>query len=223
MLENKTYLFKKEFCKQLGISDNQADRRLDELLEWLKIFFDYEFIKGSGTPHIITIKEQYCEYEPLPRKNKAPEIIAFYGNEVDHILQYKPRNTGSNLAREIVAKNNKYNHKEGTAVHYIRPYLKENYEIDKREWCYIDYEHFSYDKIDPAQLKYLNQQFVKYLDSAYVAEVMGDQKSGYISKEEAYDKLDNRYEAAIQAFIDKYGFRPYRAGDLIKEAWIEEE
>lgn len=73
----------------------------------------------------------------MPRKNKAPEIATFYGAEVDHILQYKPRNTGSNLARKIASKNNRYSHKKGTAENYIWPYLKENYEIGNREWWNI--------------------------------------------------------------------------------------
>lgn len=115
-----------------------------------------------------------------------------------------------------LSKNNKYSHKKGTAENYIRPYLKENYEIENREWCYIDCEHFSYAKIAD-ELKYLNQQFSKYLDSNQTAKIIGDQKSGYISKEETYSKLE-KYELAIEAFIDKYGFRP-----LIKRAWKEEE
>ena len=42
----------------------------------------------------------------MPRKNQVQEIFNFYANEVDNILKYKPRNTGANLAREIVDKNN---------------------------------------------------------------------------------------------------------------------
>lgn len=135
MIENKTYLFKDEFCQELNIPMNQAERRLNELLDWLKIFFDYDFIKGKGTPHIITIKEQYCEYEPLLKKaSKVPEMTAFYEQETDHIIQYKPRNSGSNIARQIVYHNNKYNHAEGTIANYIRPYLRAAYYIDDKQW-----------------------------------------------------------------------------------------
>ena len=42
----------------------------------------------------------------MPRKTQFKEIYNFYANEVDNILQDKPRNTGSNLAREICDTNN---------------------------------------------------------------------------------------------------------------------
>lgn len=46
---------------------------------------DYDFIKGKGIPHTISIKQQYSEYEPLPRKSKMPEIKAFYEEETDNL------------------------------------------------------------------------------------------------------------------------------------------
>lgn len=35
--------------------------------------------------------------------------------------------------------NNKYNYKVETIAKYIRPFVKENYAIDEKEWCYVDY------------------------------------------------------------------------------------
>ena len=57
---NHCYVFKREFCKMLKIPDNQAERRTEELLEWLTNFFDYEFYKGC--PNRILIREIYGEY-----------------------------------------------------------------------------------------------------------------------------------------------------------------
>jgi hypothetical protein len=105
LIECKTYSLN-ELKTTLGISKRQWDERKEELLEYLKLFFNYEIII-TGRSYSFIIKEQYSEYEPLPRKTRVPEIKAFYAQEVDHILLYKPRNTGSNLAREIVSKNNK--------------------------------------------------------------------------------------------------------------------
>lgn len=68
MIELKTYKFN-DFCEELKIPRGQRERRLKELLEWLTGFYDYEFIKGKGTPHYITIKQVYGDYQPLPRKN----------------------------------------------------------------------------------------------------------------------------------------------------------
>lgn len=222
MIENKTYLFKEEFCPLLSIPKNQQDRRLDELLNWLKIFFNYDFIKGKGIPHIIIIKEQYCDYEPLPRKSKIPEIKAFYEQETEHIITYKPRNTGSNIAREISKQNNKYKHAEGTIANYIRPILKRNYVVGEREWCKINYEHLTYDPIDEKELKFLQEQFKKYLSSNNVAETIGDVEAGYISQDDGYKRLKSYYNDAIIAFQNKFGFRPYKAGELIRKAWVED-
>lgn len=219
MIECKTYLFKDEFCSLLKIPKNQAERKLNELLDWLNIFFDYDFIRRQGMPHIITIKEQYCEYESLPRKSKVPEMRAFYESEADHILQYKPRNTGANIAREINTYNNKYEHAEGTIANYIRPYLKANYSISDKEWCYIDYEAYTYNIINAEQLKYLKAQFEKYLSSSTTADIIADVEAGYITKDEGYNNLKRHYNDAINAFRDKYGFRPYKAGELHKCAF----
>lgn len=206
----------------LKISKRQWEDRKEELLEYLKLFFDYE-ITMNGRGYNIVIKQQYSDYEPLPRKTKIPEIIKFYEDEVDHILQYKPRNTGSNLAREIVNHNNKHNHKEGTAANYIRPHLKKNYTVSDKEWCEIDYLNCQYNPITSEQLKYLNKLFEKYLNSKEVANVIADAESGYISKEEAYNNLKGNYNNAMDAFYQEYGFRPYKAGELHKNAWIIED
>lgn len=211
-----------EFKSILNIPKRQWETRKEELLDYLKLFFDYE-ITTKHKGYSIIIKEQYNDYEPLPRKSKVPEIKAFYEKEVDHILTYKKRNTGSNLAREIVACNNKQNHKEGTAANYIRPYLKTNYTVKDKEWCYVDYETFTYHKINKEQLEYLKQQFQKYLSSESVADTIADADAGYISKEDVYVKLKNNYNKAIENFNNKYHFKPYKAGELNKIAWVDKE
>lgn len=220
MIECKKYTLT-EFKRALGITKWQWEERKEDLLSYLKIFFDYEIVL-SGRSYCIDIKKQYQEYEPMPRKTKTPEMMAFYEQETDHIVQYKKRNTGANIAREIVDKNNKYNHSVSTATHYIQPYLKKNYEVGEREWCYVNYENYSYDKITDEQLKYLNQLFTKHLSSQIVANTIADQEAGYTTQEEAYEQLKTHYSDAITEFKAKYGFRPYKAGELIKKAWVIE-
>lgn len=217
MIECKTYSLT-EIKQILHISKRQWDERKEEVLEWLKVFFNYE-INLKGHSYQFIIKEQYCEYEPLPRKSKVPEMKAFYENEADHILKYKPRNTGANIAREINARNNVYEHAEGTIANYIRPYLKANYTINEKEWCYIDYITFTYNVIPEEQLKYLKTQFEKYLSSSTTADIIADVEAGYITKDEGYNNLKCHYNDAINAFRDKYGFRPYKAGELHKCAF----
>lgn len=221
MIECKKYSLT-ELKQVLHISKRQWDSRRNELLEYLKLFFDYE-ISLIGRSYCFNIKEQYAEYEPLPRKTKYVEVASFYANEVDCILKYKPRNTGANLAREIIDKNNQWDHKEGTAANYIRPYLKKNYTITDKEWCAINYDTYSYDKINEEQLTYLKQQFNFYLTSENVADIISDVEAGYLSKEDVYSNLKSNYDKAISAFKARYGFRPYKAGELIKNSWVIEE
>lgn len=221
MIECKTYNLT-ELKKVLNITKWQWEERKEELLEYMKLYFDYEIIL-KGRSYQFHIKEQYQEYEPMPRKTKAPEIKAFYEQEAEHILTYKPRNTGANLAREIIDKNNKYNHAVGTAANYIKPFLKMNYEVGEREWCQINYNTYSYDKITKEQLDLLNNLFNKYLSSKVVADAIADQEAGYTTKEEAYECLKTHYNDAMLAFKEKYGFRPYKAGELIRKAWVIEE
>lgn len=221
MIECKTYSLT-ELKNVLKISKRQWEERKEELLEHMKLFFDYE-ITLKGRSYCFHIKEQYAEYEPLPRKADRETIMAFYAKEVDHILLYKPRNTGANLAREIVHYNNQQNHKETTAANYIRPYLKANYTVHDKEWCMINYDTYSYDVITPEELKFLNQQFTLHLSSATIANAIADAEAGYATKEEVYTYLKGSYDKAIEAFKLKFGFRPYKAGELKKNAWVLEE
>lgn len=69
IIEEKTYLFKKEFCSMLGISHNQADNRQEELLKWLAHFYDFEILRGA--PIKIKINQVIKEYQSLPRKYEA--------------------------------------------------------------------------------------------------------------------------------------------------------
>lgn len=220
MIELKIYDLE-ELKSTLHISKRMWNERREEVLEWMKLFFNYE-ITLKGRSYQFHIKEQYSEYEPLPRKSKIPEIKAFYETETGHILQYKPLNTGANVAREIEAKNNKYNHKDGTIANYIRPYIKARYDINDKVWCKINYQLYCYEPIDEEELKYLNSLFSKYLSSTTTADIMSEVEAGYINKEEGYEKLKGHYNDAIEAFKKKYSFRPYKAGYLKQKAWIDE-
>ena len=65
MIENKVYEFKKEFCKELNIPMNQAERRLNELLEWLKNYIYEKVNFFTFSIYIITyffekIKQKYA-------------------------------------------------------------------------------------------------------------------------------------------------------------------
>ena len=155
-MQVKTYTLA-ELKIELGITQYAWENRREELLEYFKKFFDYE-ITMQGKKLLFIIKEIYESYVPLPRKTKVKEIEEFYREETEHIIKYKPLNTGSNVAREIVDVDNRFNHKEDTAARYVRPVLKEGYKIsDKKIWCEPNYLHHTYVPITPEQLEFLNK------------------------------------------------------------------
>lgn len=51
-----------------------------------------------------------------------------------------------------------------------------------------------------------------------IADAIGDVEAGYITQDEAYKRLKTHYNDAMLAFK-----KEYKAGELIKKAWIEDE
>ena len=73
MIECRVYSLT-EIKQVLKISKRQWEERKEEVLEHMKLFFDYE-ITLKGRSYCFHIKEQYSEYEPLSRKAKHEEIM----------------------------------------------------------------------------------------------------------------------------------------------------
>ena len=145
MIELKTYKFKQEFCKELGIPMNQAERRLDELLIWLTNFYDFEFLKGN--PNRIIIKEVIGEYQPLPRKAPRQDALSEAKRQDYETFtiaalgtEFKP-NSKSKIARDAIDSfgNEKYAHIsiEAVAKRYVKePFDKYGETDDKLVWVY---------------------------------------------------------------------------------------
>lgn len=141
----KTYKFKEEFCKELGIPNCQVERKLNELLEWLSNFYEFEFKKSR--PFLITIKEIIGDYQPMPRK--APKQDELTKEKKDKYaeytkfslsIEYQP-NSKSKVAREAI--NNfgkaKYGHTNQQWV--VRNFIKEPFNKygetnDVQVWVY---------------------------------------------------------------------------------------
>lgn len=127
-IECKTYKFS-EFCKLLNITKNQRERRLNELLDWLKEFYDYTFIKGSpGTSYLIIIHNIYGDYTPLPRKNLNQS-------------QQKHQDVQDFILTEYLSTEWRYASKADAARNYI---IKEGY--DKYHWTNNQYVATTYVK-----------------------------------------------------------------------------
>lgn len=201
-----------ELCKLLEISRDTLKRRRDEIMDYLSLFWDYEIISEGRTNYYV-VKEEHSKIAPLPRKTRVKEMKEFYSEKTHSIIDKKPWNSGSNIAREICATDNVFAHSEKTARDYVRPVLKNDFEIaDDKQWMRINYLTFSYDPLDEEELNYLKEMFKRYIgrDAEVIADIISEQRSGYLSKEEAYDKINNTYDTAMDKFKEKYGFRPIK-------------
>ena len=207
----------KEVQDLLQISKDTWKRRKEEILEYLEKYWEYE-VKQEGRRNIFIVQEEYSELQPLPRKSKTEEMEKFYAGETDNIIQHNPWNTGANIAREITATNNKYNHAEGTAANYVRPILKADYIIaEAKEWRKPNYSTFVYEEMSSEELEYLSYVFEKYLSQKNIIDTLAEEDAGYISKDVAYSCLKGMYNKAMDDFKQRYGYRPYKVGKYEKK------
>lgn len=146
--EGKVYNFKTEFWPAVGINKGQWENRKDDLLEWLKEFYDYEL--HDGRPIRIYIKRVIGEYKPLPRKMNSRELTAkktkCYTNFAIASLgtEYAP-NSKSRVAREAISEfgYEEFGHTSVPAVveRYVGPAMNKYGEHnDRYQWVwFIDY------------------------------------------------------------------------------------
>ena len=224
MLELKKYSTE-EIKAALNISKRQWDERRVELLEYWKFFFDYEII-SEGTKVFYLIKEQYGEYEPLPRKLKRKEIEKYYCAETKEIIKEQPWNTGSNVARNIIASDrNKYAHSEDTMSGYACKVIRENFlpPLCETQWMRLSANRLKYLPLTEEQEKYLDELFMdnsKEGKARVEIEKFADSKSGYITEEELKEFLMNNvssgYMSIMNSFRIKFGFQPIKVKKLVE-------
>ena len=206
MVKNQVYEFKKEFCKELNITTYQAERRLEDLLEWLKNFFDYEFYDGK--PKRILIKEIYGEYQPLPRKVPSQEALTAEKRERYTAFtiaalgtEFKP-NSQSKVARDAIEDfgYELYHHTNSEAV--VKRFVKEPFKTygesdNKKVWVWYS----TYKKIDSNIL----DDWRKILREEHIAE---DEAANAFYRQEQGEDISvekGYYKAAQQRFKEKYG------------------
>lgn len=206
MIKNQVYEFKKEFCKELNIATYQAERRLEDLLEWLKNFFDYEFYDGK--PKRILIKEIYGEYQPLPRKVPSQEVLTAEKKEKYTTFtiaalgtEFKP-NSQSKVARDAIEDfgYELYHHTNSEAV--VKRFVKEPFKAygesdNKKVWVWYS----TYKKIDSNIL----DDWRKILREEHIAE---DEAANAFYRQEQGEDISvekGYYKTAQQRFKEKYG------------------
>ena len=206
MIEAKIYNFKEEFCVMLGIPQNQYNRRQDELIEWLKNFFEFDMLMGR--PIRIHIKEVIGEYQPLPRKlPKQDELTKAKIEEYEKFTiaalgtEFKP-NSKSRIAKTAMASfgYEKYGHSSQEAV--ARRFVKKPFDLygetnNKSVWVwYNSYEPLPGD-IAEHWRRILREENISEQEAAnaFYRQEQGED----VSKEKGY------YKKAKERFQEEYG------------------
>lgn len=202
---------------KLKISKHVWENRKEELLEHLKVFFDYDIdTKGRSTYFII--KEVFCDYQPLPNKRDAQIIAAHYLEKTREIVAEDPWNTGSNIARNIIAKEESlFNHKENTIAGYVRPIIREKFipPLAEKSWRRLSKDRLHYEPLTEEQEEFLNQLLTENsLEGQKKKELekFAEYKEGYITETELKDYLMSSvgasYGSMMMRFKNKFGFTP---------------
>lgn len=231
MIECKKYSLT-ELKDILKISKRAWETRKEEVLDYLKMFFNYEIeYKGRNTYFII--KEQFNEYEPLPPKKDAEKISAYYKEETRKIIKEDPYNTGSNIARNIIAREeNLYEHKEDTVANYIRPIIRKDFlpPMAESSWRRLSANRLSYEPLTQEQLNFLYQLFEdNSLEGRKKKEIemFAAYKEGYLSEEQLktflFNNVSQAYGSLMTKFKAKFGFRPMLIKKLEENAWEVKE
>lgn len=200
--------------KELGFGKKIWENRKEEFLEHLKIYYDYEMTKMCKGYNFI-FHEQYGEFQPLPRKRKVKDVSEYYRDCVIEEVQEQPWNTGSNISRNIIAKDrNIYNHAITTMCNYVRPIIKNEFldENSCAKWMCQARDKLSYRDMTEEELIYFDNLLKDYKITKEQAKIKGDFRAGYITEEEAKNKLfeitNNWFDSVIDKFHTKFGRYP---------------
>lgn len=225
---NKEYVFA-DFCKELEISNYVQRRRLDDLLEWLKEFYVYDFAKSR--PYKITIHEILGNFEPLPRnlplqKEATAKKKEDYAKFTYEALgdEYKP-NSKSKIAREAIDDFGYkcYGHisKEAVTKRYIaEPFNKYGQTNDKWVWVnFYNYEPMPIEQVNRWK-EILKEEHLS--DEEIIRNFHARMRDEEIPPEETY------YKKALDRIGDEFGIIPiyvqyWKRADNLDCPWTQEE
>lgn len=203
IVKDTVYLFKEEFCKELGIGTRAWKDRKEDLLIWLENFYDYELYEGR--PIRIFIKEVYGEYRPLPRKGtesmkqKQSDYETFAIASLG--VEFKP-NSKAKTSREAIDAfgYEKYGHTNVEAVtrRYVGPAFDKYGETNGiKHWVWYS----TYEPLDQEAVERWRQiMFEEHISEAEAANAFYRQEQGEdISKEQGY------FKRARQRLKEEYG------------------
>lgn len=208
---NQTYSLN-QLLKELDIPKNQWIRRKEDLLEWLKQFFDYttDFEAKTYSFTILDIYEE--EYRPLPRKNYDNYTIE--EKEKDYkqfVIEHLPKefefNSKAKMAREAIKDfgSEKYGHcSDNYVAHRFISKPMETYGEPNNEyrWVWSD----SYEELSP-------EQYIEWLNLLRKHKVEDKEilNAFYSGDKPKMNKLNLSFEGAIHVMYEKYRRVPIRA------------
>lgn len=211
--EKEEYLFKKDFCKELNITQHQLNHRFNDLCKWLTNFYDYE-LKTDTKPYKIYIKEVLGEYKPLPRKSPKQDELTrqkMEDYEIFTIASLNPTefvpNSMTKIAREAIDEfgYNKYGHYSSRSVaqRYIKEPFKKHAETnDHYVWVYFS----TYEPLDEEVLS----DWIHILSEEHISEAEAANAFYRGAEGEDISKEISYYKKAKERFINKYNDIPIR-------------
>lgn len=199
------------------IKSSTFNNKKQKYLQHLKQYYQYEI---TDKKKIILRKElKPFKTKMQVRERTKANQTQIYRDLTHKIIFHKPLNSGSNIAREIDQSPMKpiENHKQSTIENYIRPILKEDFEVISKKWSRINYDTNEYEPLTQEQSMYLYQLFRSKDLSEEIMDITADYKAGNISKQEFATKVGSvsefSYDKAIKDFKKKFGFRPFKASN----------
>lgn len=208
----------KELAKELfDISDGTFRNSKQEYLDYMSEFYEWHQEKSK---YVFTKVLKPYVPKVKGRKSTKNKISSDYEIAVYKLLSVEPWNTGAGIARDITFGNRymqkTYHHKPRTAYNYVLPITKENYDITERKWkAYMDGGFSDMSDYELAEWKaLLNACFGNRGDISMEQDLAIMKEAGDISDEDYKEMLakinDNKYQAALDMWKKKYGYRPVR-------------
>lgn len=196
-----------QLTKKYNLTRGQWQNRHDDLLEHLGDFFFIQEIK-EGRYYYYLIPDEIPDKIPsLPHKTNKQEKIKDYGDYVKSNLseEFEP-NSKMRMARNAIFDfgKDKYNHMsaEGVARRYVGPAMEKFGEHSTHK-VWVNPE--SYVLLTKEQEDYRHDCFVKnHLNDKRLQEIGCESLEGIEPSQEDKDY----YSAAMNLFIEQYGFRP---------------
>lgn len=214
---NKKYSGKQLAELLFNVSPGTFRNDKESYLNYMSEFFEWH---QEGTRYIFTrIIKEYIP-KAKGRKSTKEQTSTDYKHAISELIKEEPWNTGAGIARDITINNNymasTYHHKVRTAYNYTQPIMKTDYDIVDRRWrAYIGGEYVDMEDNELIEWKNLmNACFGNRKDISLEQDLAVMHDNGDITDQEYQEALakinDNKYQAALDMWKHKYGYKPIK-------------